>query len=968
MTVFPFNVHVKSHRTLATAATLAVTLALSGCDRSLDQVAADLSVGKQLLAQGEADRASEQFLKVIQADGANVEAIFLRGRALEAQKLWSEAYAHYLRAIDLHPETQQYALAALDLEVRAARWPEAEKRLSGMNLAASDKTQWEARIAAGKHDWSMADRLYRQITDRTDVDLAVLLDAADTALRLGGAEDRAVLLVERALARDPASRGARLLRAQINLQSGNDRVAAEDLQGLFEESPSDITAALKLGALRVRLNQLDAAESVYRRFLETTPGDLQITLAYGELLSRTGKLEELDHLAAQIDVSNQRAEGLRDYLTGLVHLGQAKPDEALEPLRKATLLLGENPGVWFAYAQAAFGKGDRATAKLAYDKVLELAPQTLAAELQNARIELLELDARAAKVRSKRLLKSYPDNLSVQALGVRIALLEGRFDDALQLANAALEKQQSAQLTSLKATALSRLGRDEEALALYQALIEANASDVATRAEAARILDRLGRTDEARALLESVAENDANAFASRGVLELRAGKQDEAKRLLEQALTLDPDQFQANLNLAMMRVTEGDLDGAKTLLDRAVATSPKDPLVHQTLGLIAQARVELDLAEQHYRQALSSDASLILSHVGLAEVQLAAGRPLEAVSAARKALELNPKSERALLALGSGRAALGELGNARQAFDDALAITPDNIEALVQRGRLGIRQQNPESALADFDHALSLEPKQGAALLGKLDALFQLKRSDDAFAELDRRLTDTPDNTFLQRLKGTLLIRSGRGAEAVGLLQAVFDKEPSNPASALLLARAMLAANDQSGAMQMLKTAEPQSTTPLPLRMYRAQIADDTGDLPTAIEIYRSVLAQAPDYVSALNNLAWALHRHQDPAGEAIKLARRAYSLDATSVSVADTLGVILTDEGQAGHAVPVLENASRQAPGNTLVQLHLAEALAANNERDKAFEMIQPLLAEGVPERDRAAALVEKLGRVADR
>jgi len=85
-------------------------------------------------------------------------------------------------------------------------------------------------------------------------------------------------------------------------------------------------------------------------------------------------------------------------------------------------------------------------------------------------------------------------------------------------------------------------------------------------------------------------------------------------------------------------------------------------------------------------------------------------------------------------------------------------------------------------------------------------------------------------------------------------------------------------------------------------------------------------------------------------------LAQRAYLL-APSGETSDTLGWIMTKQGAAAEALPLLQNASLQRPNDKTVKFHLATALNAAGKRDEAAQALEPILNDNAEFDDRSAA-----------
>ena len=75
----------------------------------------------------------------------------------------------------------------------------------------------------------------------------------------------------------------------------------------------------------------------------------------------------------------------------------------------------------------------------------------------------------------------------------------------------------------------------------------------------------------------------AGSALNAGVCALRLGRADEAGRWFARAAAVDPQRFEAWVNLAVVRERQGDRDGARRALERAVELRPDDPRLRERL-------------------------------------------------------------------------------------------------------------------------------------------------------------------------------------------------------------------------------------------------------------------------------------------------------------------------------------------------------------------------------------------------
>jgi uncharacterized protein (TIGR03790 family) len=147
---------------------------------------------------------------------------------------------------------------------------------------------------------------------------------------------------------------------------------------------------------------------------------------------------------------------------------------------------------------------------------------------------------------------------------------------------------------------------------------------------------------------------------------------------------------------------------------------------------------------------------------------------------------------------------------------------------------------------------------------------------------------------------------------------------------------------DLVGARRALEEATTLEPRLLSAHRALATVYQEQGEHDRAVERLRRVLADAPDDLLSLNNLAYALAVQQKAAPEALPLAQQAYALSKGTVpSVTDTLGWIHYLLGQYIEAEKYLGEAATAAPDDADVQLHLAHVYVARGRLPLAARAI---------------------------
>ena len=111
-----------------------------------------------------------------------------------------------------------------------------------------------------------------------------------------------------------------------------------------------------------------------------------------------------------------------------------------------------------------------------------------------------------------------------------------------------------------------------------------------------------------------------------------------------------------------------------------------------------------------------------------------------------------------------------------------------------------------------------------------------------------------------------------------------------------------------------------------------------------------------------IDSLYFLYSQKNDP--QAIELAKKAYDKAPEAPAILDTYGYILINQGQPKEGLTILEKAASLAPKENDIQFHLAKAYAVNNNKQKALEILEPLVKaeKDFSEKKAAVSLLETL------
>ena len=163
------------------------------------------------------------------------------------------------------------------------------------------------------------------------------------------------------------------------------------------------------------------------------------------------------------------------------------------------------------------------------------------------------------------------------------------------------------------------LGRNAEALELFQRYVQLVPDDYQGLGQIGSCLGDLGRYGEAESYLRRALRmvDDATTHYHLGFVLTRRGRLAEAVEEYERALERDPSHVNARTNLAVNLVDLGQVDRAAREMTRVLEIDPGNASAHTNLGamLVHQGQIERGIAE--FQEALRLDPQQVQARIAL---------------------------------------------------------------------------------------------------------------------------------------------------------------------------------------------------------------------------------------------------------------------------------------------------------------------------------------------------------------
>jgi tetratricopeptide (TPR) repeat protein len=416
----------------------------------------------------------------------------------------------------------------------------------------------------------------------------------------------------------------------------------------------------------------------------------------------------------------------------------------------------------------------------------------------------------------------------------------------------------------------------------------------------------------------------------------KAKKYDEALSLLENVFGRDPEYVDGRRLQGNVLLAKGDMKKAVEVLERLDQTYPDTPLIKYQL---AQAYVQtnnMNQAKVALDQVVSINPNYDDAVLLLGQINLATGHADKVIEPMNRLLKKRPDLRNAALVLARAYGSLNRFDDAAVVLEEQARLAPNDPQLPMMLGLIYRQTKRNDEARQAFEKAAQLMPND----LFPIDQLIELDLLDRHFDAARQRIRSqfqkTPDAPAAHFFEGKILIGEKKWDSAEAELQKTLQLDPNFSAAYDLLVQSYLATNKVSQAINELQ-AQLARTPNAQALLTLALLYERTGNFPQARDVYEKLLAINPNFVLALNNLAYLYTEHLNNLDKAYELARKARDVQPQDAAVADTLGWVLYKRGDYQQALPILQESAEKAPDNPEIQFHLGMTAYMMGQTDLA-------------------------------
>lgn len=381
-----------------------------------------------------------------------------------------------------------------------------------------------------------------------------------------------------------------------------------------------------------------------------------------------------------------------------------------------------------------------------------------------------------------------PNSLEDVFLNIaQIELEERNYEAVLKASQEALKLNSDClEALNLMAIARRRLGAVDEAIALYQKILQQKPGE-------ARVLYNLGialnKKGDFQAALE--AYDKALAFRPRMVeamgnkaeVLLRLGRETEAEEILQKALLIKEDFALALVNLAEIYFRKKDYSTALEMVKLALAHDPELPEGHNMMGKVLHWQGKTKEAIKEFALALELDPGHAKAAHNLGNCFLELNQLPEAREYYQKALSLSPRMAEAYEGLGTCLLLLKDIDGAIDNFLRAKEIGHDSLVLSVNLSTALIQKKKWLEARKAAEAALTLNSKSAMAWNNLGICALEQKDYQQAEKCFRQAISFEPENQQFMANLATLLIFLRRWPEAAEVYLQLLKITPNDAVS-----------------------------------------------------------------------------------------------------------------------------------------------------------------------------------------
>jgi len=400
-------------------------------------------------------------------------------------------------------------------------------------------------------------------------------------------------------------------------------------------------------------------------------------------------------------------------------------------------------------------------------------------------------------------------------------------------------------------------------------------------------------------------------------------KYDEALSLLENIFGRDPEYVDGRRLQSEVLLDKGETKKAVQVLEQLDKTYAGVPLIEYQLARAYLKNNNVSQAKRVLEQAVSSNPGYLDAVLLLAETNIQTGHSESAIEPLARVLRTNPEQRRAALLLATAYGVLDRSDDAVAVLQEQANRAPKDPQPYAALGLTYLRAKRYDEARQEFEKAAQLDPNNVALVAQLLELDLQQKHFEAARQRIRNHFQGKADSADAHFWEARVLAAEGKWDGVEAHLRRTLNLDPNFSGAYDLLVQSYIATNKLPQAIKELQDLLAKNPKNSSVLMTLAFVYERMKEYPKERDAYEQVLAINPNFVPALNNLAYLYTEQLNDLNKAYDLARKAHDLQPQDASAGDTLGWVLYKRGDYQQALLILQE-SAQAGENSEIRFHL--------------------------------------------
>jgi len=853
---------------------------------------------------------------------------------------------------------------------------DAEKQLTDANKLGADRSVTLRPLALAY----LLQEKYQQLIDKIDPKGQSRITQSELFAYRGHAylalrdTNKATTAFSKSEQLNPDSDRAFTGQAIVLLHKGKLDAAANRAELATNLNPNSQEAWAARASISHAQGKLNKALKEYGRAISLKPKHIDTRIARIGIYIDQSKYQEasndIEFLRTEFPMDPQSA-----YLLGVLQAKQGDTEESEKTITKAANILD-------TYKDSYVEKNE---------KILMLA------SLINFDLKRFE----KSKNYLRKHIQQFPDRPGARKLMGSILITQGKFGHAIATLKPALNYiPNDINLLSMLGTAYMNTGQHERANVILKDAVTLSKGDAAMRTKLAINHLKSGNQKLAIKQLTAIFENNnrqINAGIALTQAYIKTGNFEEALRITKKLSQVDPENTTILNILGSIQVRSGNHQQARTVFKKALQLQPELVQTQLNLGKLDILEDKPNKARQRYTKILKNhddniavmiemarlediqdnkkasirllekahaiDKNILEATLYLIDLYLRTGNPSKALEIAKEAEQATPKNLDVLAATAKANLAIGKPKIAQIIYRKMAAQVGINPEKLHSIASKQLNANFLDDGLYTLDKAVNTQVYYLPAQIKFIQALLQAGNIEKAMKSATSLRKKHPKKAFSYRLVGDVFFQQKRYEDAINSYQQAMQKEKSTE-HAILIYQAKSRAGNHSEAVSFLEKWLASHPKDQVAQMALAEGNLKLGNLIIAKAQYEQLLENNPNFPEILNNLANIYYQLNDK--RALSTAEKAYKFAPEAVSINDTLGWILANQGQAERSLRYLRDAHFRASDNSEIRYHIAFALEKLGRNNEAQKELDAALSSGqqFSKIEQARQLQKKLGR----